>query len=258
MPTPTIAVIGRGRFGAYWANQLSLAARTPLTWDIADDDPARLNAAASCDIVFFTVPIRAQPDAARAVTPLMRPGSIAVDACTVKTLPLMWMRDAAPPHVHVVGVHHLFGPQSAPDTCRGQRAVVCDPRTPAADAVARLHESMGIDVIRTTAEDHDHQVAYSQLLTHFIGRAIDAFNRSKSLDLTPLRMATVTYRDLMHIKDVVCGNTWDLFEDMNTFNPSAHQARQDIMNQLANIHTLLNTAATRNSTHPTPPDHSTT
>ncbi len=242
---PSLGIIGRGRFGSYWARQLELVGHKPVTWDAADTDAGSQRAAARCDIVFFTVPIRDQPAAVRAVAPLLRDGAIAVDACTVKVLPLRWMREAAPPGVRVVGVHHLFGPQSAPESCRGQRVVVCDPRTEASDAVAALHAGMGLEVIRTTAEDHDYQVAYSQLLTHFIGRAVDAFNRARGFDLTPLRMATITYRDLIDIKDVVCGNSWELFEDMNTFNPFAQQARRDIMVQLSSIDSLLEAAAKR-------------
>ena len=91
----------------------------------------------------------------------------------------------------------------------------------------------GLVVIRTTAEEHDEKIAVSLSLTHFIGRSLSAFG-ARDLDID-----TEGYKRLMHILGVVSHDTWQLFEDMHTYNPYAKQKRQAFIDAMTDIHERL-------------------
>ena len=88
-------------------------------------------------------------------------------------------------------------------------------------------------VIKTTAREHDEKIAISLSLTHFIGRSLSAFG-ARELDID-----TEGYKRLMHILGVVSHDTWQLFEDMHTYNPFAKQTRQAFIDALTDIHERL-------------------
>jgi prephenate dehydrogenase len=86
-----------------------------------------------------------------------------------------------------------------------------------------------LEVIETTPEDHDRQIAVSLSLTHFIGRSLSAFGAGA------LKIDTEGYRRLMYTLGVVEHDTWQLFEDMHRFNPFARQTRAAFMEAMQKI-----------------------
>jgi prephenate dehydrogenase len=147
-----------------------------------------------------------------------------------------------------VGTHPLFGPQSAPVSCAGQRAAVCaiSPATPRGAAAAaraeRLLGHLGITVIRCTPKEHDTQIARTQFLTHFIGRgAIRA-------GITRMPLSTRSHDALMDIVDVVGSDSMELFEDMAAFNPMVRTVRAEFLAALRDIDRQLTARETGTAT----------
>ncbi len=70
-------------------------------------------------------------------------------------------------------------------------------------------------------------------MTHFIGRSLSEFGARD------LNIDTEGYKRLMHILGVVKHDTWQLFSDMNRFNPYAEQKRVDFINAMKTIHERL-------------------
>ena len=89
--------------------------------------------------------------------------------------------------------------------------------------------STGLQVIETSAADHDRQIATSLALTHFIGRTLAA------MDAMPLPIDTEGYQRLLRILEVVEHDTWQLFEDMHRFNRYAADARQRFLREAGRI-----------------------
>ena len=115
----------------------------------------------------------------------------------------------------------MFGPDSAADSLQGRKIVVCPVRIHGARLaqVTGYLASKGLQVIETTAAEHDRQIAVSLALTHFIGRSLGA------MQARPQEIDTEGYRRLLRILEVVEHDTWQLFEDMNRFNPHAAEMR---------------------------------
>jgi prephenate dehydrogenase len=236
-PSRDIGIIGTGRFGSYFAVQLERAGYQVHRAD-AGDEPAsrdtRIARACSSPTVIYAVPIRELERAITETRHLLAPGATVMDVCSVKIVPCALLEQLLPGRA-TVGTHPLFGPQSAPEQCAGQRAAVCAiaAGTAAGDTAASrasdLFASLGVNVVRCTPTDHDAQVARTQFLTHFIGRgAIRA-----GIDRMPL--STKSHDALMAIVDVVGNDSTELFEDMAAFNPMVCAVRAEFLAALHDI-----------------------
>ncbi len=232
-----LGLIGFGRFGQFAATHLrsrvhlfvwdprdlrKRAASLGLTW-------ATMEEAASCQVVLLAVPISEVPAALTEVVPYLRPGALLMDTCSVKMAPVQWMTAAAPPEVEVIGTHPLFGPQTARSGIEGLTLVLCPARTARAEAVESFLAQMGLDVIVTTPEDHDRQMAYAQALTHFVARGL------ASAGMQDQELRTPTFDQLLRVVETVSRDSNELFNDMQSYNPFAPEARAHLLDAL---HTL--------------------
>ena len=78
---------------------------------------------------------------------------------------------------------------------------------------------MDLDVLEMSAEEHDEEAAYSQGVTHFVGRTLSA------MGMKPTPIATQGYRSLMTIVEQTCNDPVQLFYDLQRFNPYAKEMR---------------------------------
>jgi prephenate dehydrogenase len=203
-----IGIIGAGRFGTYFAAQLER-----VGYRVALDDPA-------APLVMFAVPIRSLQRALLERRDALGPDTIVADVCSVKMIPCDLLTRLLPGRP-VVGTHPLFGPDSAPVSCAGQRAAICalPGGERAVACVEEVYRRLGLTIVRCTPEEHDAQVARSQFLTHYIGRG------AARAGIERLALSTRTHEALMDIVDVVGHDTMELFEDMAAFNPKVPEVR---------------------------------
>jgi prephenate dehydrogenase len=93
--------------------------------------------------------------------------------------------------------------------------------------------SLGLRVVQMSAEEHDREAAFTQGITHVIGRVL------KDMDLQPSPIATVGYKKLLEIVDQTCNDPWQLFLDLQQYNPYTRQMRQKLQNSFQRILTKL-------------------
>lgn len=239
----TIGIIGFGRFGAltarYLSKDFSVAVYTRSDKNEAIDAcggrPVSFETACSQPIVILCMPISAMQDTLRQAAPLLREDAIVVDVCSVKVYPVQWMRELLPGTVSILPTHPMFGPDSAADSLKGCKIVLCPERISSEpyEKIRSWLENQGLVTIETTAQEHDEKIAVSLSLTHFIGRSLSAFG-ARDLDID-----TEGYKRLMHILGVVSHDTWQLFEDMHTYNPFAKQKRKAFIDAMTAIHERL-------------------
>jgi prephenate dehydrogenase len=145
------------------------------------------------------------------------------------------MQSLLPSTVSILPTHPMFGPDSAATSLTGCKIVLCPGRVDPL-RFARIKTWLtgkGLIVIETTPEDHDRKISISLTLTHFIGRSLAEFGATEQ------DIDTEGYKRLMHILGVVQHDTWQLFRDMNDYNPYARQHRMDFMRAMAAIHERL-------------------
>jgi prephenate dehydrogenase len=238
-----IGIIGFGRFGALTARYLSqtlpvrvldsggkAAAIRALGAEAAD-----LDTVCRQKIVVLCVPISAMRDQLTRIAPRLAAGTLVVDVCSVKVLPVRWMMEILPPETPILATHPMFGPDSAADSLAGRKIVVWPQRIGPGryEKIRRWLAGRELHIIETSPEAHDRQIAVSLGLTHFIGRALAVFGAN------PLEIDTEGYRRLLHILGVVEHDTWQLFEDMHRYNPYAAGQRRAFARALAQVEDRL-------------------
>ena len=132
--------------------------------------------------VCLCVDIGAMPEVLARIAPRLPAGSLVLDTCSVKELPVRWMRELLPP----------AGRASWPATrcsvrtpghagCEGLPMILWPVRLErgALPGVGGFFASFGLAVHRLAPEEHDRQAAFTQGLTHYLGRVL------AELDLEP-------------------------------------------------------------------------
>jgi len=238
-----IGLIGFGRFGKLIVSHLSSDFEF-YVYDKLDKkkeirksnaNPASLKEACSREMVVLAVPISEVKNTLKSIKNLLKKDSVVVDVCSVKEYPINLMKNILPKNAQILGTHPLFGPDTAYDSLEGRKIVLCKSRIHNKTylQIKRFLESRQLDVIETTAQQHDREIAKSLVLTHFIGGALIDMKASAS------EIDTKGYRDLIRILDTVKNDTWQLFEDMNKHNKYSAQVRKNLVKALNNVERRL-------------------
>lgn len=237
MATMRIGVYGLGRFGRLWAGILSRCHevrgfnRCELSGPVSRVRLVGEEEIFQCDAVFFCVTISALPDVLKRTSRYMRPGTLVADTCSVKLLPGKWMDETVPEGVNVLGTHPMFGPDSVRNGWEGLPLVLCPVRL-GRETLRRwkdIFSGFGLRVIVMTADEHDHQAAYSQGVTHFIGRVLD------DLGIDEAELATLGYRKILEVKQQTCNDPWQLFLDLQRYNPYTEEMRRRLNGSLERV-----------------------
>ncbi len=229
-----VGVIGLGRFGRLWATLMQEHADAVYVWNrsdrphpegtirLTDDDYATL------DVVFLCTSISSVAEVGRHIAPRLAPHTIVADTCSVKVLPMQILREVLPPENPLLGTHPMFGPDSARDGAAGLPMVLCRERIQD-DAYVKLRsflEKYSMQLLEMTADEHDKEAAYTQGITHFIGRVM------KDLDLQASPIATLGYTRLLQVMEQTCNDPWTLFVDLQQQNPYTAEMRRRIKHSL--------------------------
>jgi prephenate dehydrogenase len=238
-----IGILGFGRFGKLMAHYLArdfdvmVHNRSDNAHAImaSGAKPVSLDVACRQKMVILSVPISVFRETLETIAPLLDPDALVIDVCSVKEYPVRLMKELLPEQVSILATHPMFGPDSAAHALQGRKIVLCSERIneTAYQKIKSYLMSKGLTVIEATPEVHDRQIAVSLALTHFIGRSLAEFGA------TPLDVDTEGYQRLLHVLGVVENDTWQLFEDMNTYNPYAAESRSAFMAAVQRIHHRL-------------------
>jgi prephenate dehydrogenase len=238
-----IGIYGLGRFGSFFASRL--AARCAVkAWSRDPGRPAPPGVERvgeqellALPAVFLCVAISALPEVLERIAPRLAPGTLVMDTCSVKSLPVAWMQRLLPPEVGILASHPLFGPDSAAGGFEGLPMILWPVRIQP-DAFERwksFFSSLGLAVHVIDPEEHDRQAAYTQGLTHYIGRVL------AQMRLEPAEVSSLGYRKLLEIIEQTCNDSWQLFLDLQRFNPYTQEMRQRLDQALDALKANLDT-----------------
>lgn len=230
----TVSIIGFGRFG-----QL-LAALLNTYFDVVVYDK-KINTkklksigvksvdfkkACQADVVFFAVPISQLETAVKKAAEYLNNTQTVLDVASVK----VHSKKVFEKHLTKVGcsvilTHPMFGPDSVKEGLKGLSFVIHN-LTADKDSYAFwkrfFKNTLALNVVELSPEDHDKQAAYSQGVTHFMGRVID------DMKLTSTKIDTKGFTSLMQLVEQTCNDTWQLFSDLQTYNPYTKKMRHDL------------------------------
>ncbi len=242
-----IAIIGYGRFGRLAAHYLKHDFRISISDKRRSVRTERgvmrvsLSEAARKKFIILAVPIGKLTPVLRSLAPLLSPGTIVCDVCSVKEEPIRWMKSILPRHVIQFGTHPLFGPDSAATSCSGKRIVLCPVRITGERLrrISRYLEGLGLIVTRMSAGQHDALMASSLFLTQFIGHTL------LRLDLPPAGVSTSNYQRLSEIAMATGHDSLELLRDMYRHNRYAWKTPRLLAAELKKLERELSTGGKR-------------
>jgi len=238
-----IGIIGFGRFGRLLYKHLG----DKLAFQIYDSrinenegksnyPLTSLTEVCKNSIIILAVPVSRIEQICREISSLIQPGSLIIDVCAVKKYPCDIMRKLLPKDSEILGSHPLFGPDSAPETLKGHKIVLCPVRIKPErlDKTRQFLEGCQLRIVEMSAEEHDRLMARSLALTHFLGRGLSELN------LPDHKITTMDYQNLLHLMKKVNRDTLELFEDMHRFNPYTGDIREQLIKALVDLDQELN------------------
>ncbi|HTK82122.1 MAG TPA: prephenate dehydrogenase/arogenate dehydrogenase family protein [Bacteroidota bacterium] len=236
-----IAIIGYGRFGKTAAHHLKKHFRVTVADSrrITKLEPGvrreSIENAASKRIVILAVPIHRLTLLLKQISPFVTPGSLICDVCSVKEEPVKWMKQYLPSTVDILGVHPLFGPDSARQSLEGRTAVLCPVRISAARLrrVRSMLQKLRLTIGRMSPAQHDRLMAKTLFLTQMIGRGLGQVN------LPETRYATQHFRFLHQLVNTANNDTAELFNDMYRYNRFARKIPAAVLSSFLNTISTL-------------------
>ena len=212
-----VSIIGFGRFGAMLHSLLSKGFEVDVfdknSIDNSDVNEVSLEDALRNETIFIAVPIRDFENLVKDITKKISSGKTVIDVCSVKVFPKKVMLDNLSNETDIIATHPLFGPDSLKDSGSVMTMESVRNTFGRYDFWKNYFESQNILIEEITAEEHDMMAARSQGLTHFVGRVIDDFGTNQT------RIDTEGYKALHKLVNQTCNDTWELFEDIQNYNP---------------------------------------
>lgn len=226
----TLGILGYGAFGrlmaAHLGRHFDVIVHDPRSPEAGGDPETGVRFAgqaevAACDVVVLAAPVDQFRAAARAIRDHLRPEALLLDVGSVKVLPAAVLQEELPDHANIVCTHPLFGPQSASRGLKGLKLALCPLRGgKGPDVKAFLEEAFGLEVIVTTPEEHDRELALVQGLTHLIARVL------VGMEPLPSRMTTLSFDLLMDAIGMVRDDPPGVFLAIERDNPYSREVRE--------------------------------
>ena len=235
-----VGIIGYGRFGRLWGHLLAPQHRIRAA-DIHPQPDVELVAlselCAVSEAIFLCVPINQVESVIRGMAPHLKAGTTVFDTCSVKVHPAEMLaahlgkRD----DLTLIATHPMFGPDSAAQGVTGLPMVlwrVSGDETKYAAWNAYFRD-LGIRTVEMPPDEHDRLAAYSQGVTHYVGRVLS------NLDLHATPIDTQGFTILRSLIAQTCNDSWELFHDLQTYNPYTREMRAKLQAALDEVYQAL-------------------
>ncbi len=243
MERKTVSVYGYGRFGKFWADILAehhhvkVYSRRGLKPEEVTEgiEITTYEDLFNCDAMFFCVAISSFEHVLKECKPYLKKDTLYFDTCSVKVNPAQWMQDELPEGASIIATHPMFGPDSYFESKDPLTMMMSNINADEAvfEAWVDFFNSKKMTVEVMTCEDHDKKVAYSQGITHYVGRVL------ADLNLHRTEIDTLGYRKLLEITEQTCNDSWQLFMDLQQNNPYTAQMREDLHRSIHKIYDML-------------------
>jgi prephenate dehydrogenase len=125
----------------------------------------------------------------------------------------------------------MFGPDSARGGMKDLPIVLCPVRLDQSRLAfwRDFFESLGLRVLHMDPDEHDHKAAFTQGITHYVGRVL------ADLGLVESDISTLGYTKLLEIMEQTCNDPWQLFLDLQRYNPYTKDMRTQLHRSLMRI-----------------------
>lgn len=174
------------------------------------------------DTIFFAVPIDAFESVIASHAPYFKANHLLIDVLSVKMHPEKTFRKyLKKSRTQFLLTHPMFGPDSSANGFEGLPLIISGGTAHARSYAfwKRYFIDKKLSVIELSAKEHDRLAADSQGLTHFVGRMLNVFG------IKPTLIDSLGSKKLLEVHHQTCNDTWQLFTNLQNFNPYTNQMR---------------------------------
>lgn len=234
-----IGIIGLGRFGKVLVSILQKGYKI-YGYDKQNIDQipgvitCGLSEVLKQKVIFISVPIRSFKSLIQSIAPQLNDDVTLIDVCSVKTYPVNIMKKYLSSKVGIIATHPMFGPDSYLSNNKLKMMMNCvnDPNNQF-DSWKEFFRNQQIDIKEMSPDEHDKMAARSQGVTHFLGRMLKQFGITKS------SIDTQGFKDLLDLVDQTCNDTWELYTDLQLYNPYTMDIISDLRSSTEKLHNQL-------------------
>lgn len=214
----SVGILGYGRFGQVLAKLLrpdyEVNVFDPKLSESNDVQCVSKEALLNETTLFIAVPINQFESVIQSIAPHLKDDTTIFDVCSIKLHPVKVMQQYLPKQVGIVATHPLFGPDSI--DLKEQLNFMMHPVRDTHHCYEHwktFFANKGFNIVEMTPDEHDRYAAKSQGVVHFVSRFLDEANLSE----TPID--TAGFRQLLKLVKNNCHDTWELFSDLQKYNP---------------------------------------
>lgn len=181
-------------------------------------------------VILLSVPMSRSGEIATQIAPLLSPGHLIVENCSIKACALNVLEQTVPQGVEVLGLHTMFGEKTA--SVRGENVIVT--RTSKSGPLAQAFENLlykhGAHIHHCAADEHDQVTAVVQSLLQLSILAIgDVVTRSLPRQELLKAFSTPNFRSMEQTLMRVIQQTGELTTDLQLLNPKASRIRHQLV-----------------------------
>ncbi len=188
------------------------------------------------EVIFYAVPIESFEQVIASHKKYFNKNHLLIDVLSVKMHPAkVFEKYLKNNQTQAILTHPMFGPDSSKLGFEGLPFIIDKFK---ADEVnykfwKDFFISKKLRVIELTAKQHDKLAANSQGLTHFIGRLLNMYG------LKPTLIDSLGTKKLLEVKEQVCNDTWQLFNNLQHYNPYTKTMRLKLGNKYDELYSNL-------------------
>tara|TARA_B110000438_G_C15619062_1_gene565704 strand:- start:80 stop:799 length:720 start_codon:yes stop_codon:yes gene_type:complete len=236
----SVGIIGFGRFGKVLLNILqkgfSVSVYDPKVEDSSLNVNFKdLNFVLRQKTIFISVPICNFESVIKNISSKLIKGQTIIDVCSVKIYPIKVMSKNLDKSIGIIGTHPMFGPDSFQSN---KKLKMMMHKTRDIDNKfsfwKQYFKDQGIQIFEMSAEDHDKKASHTQGVTHFLGRML------KELGIQKTTIDTQGFCDLLDLVDQTCNDSWELFKDLQLYNPYTKEMIKNLKRATEEIDKRLN------------------
>lgn len=217
-----VAIIGNGRFGQVLFKLLKDDFLVSIFNTKNSKTENDLKKIYENEIIFFAVPISTFESVIKLHKKHFRKDHLLIDVLSVKMHPKkIFEKSLRGFQTQSLLTHPMFGPDSSKNGFLGLPIIIDKFKTSQENYLfwKDFFVKKGLKVIEMSAQKHDQLAANSQGLTHFIGRLLERFK------FGPTEIDSLGSKKLQEVMEQTCNDTWQLFSDLQNFNPYTKSMR---------------------------------
>lgn len=211
-----IAIIGNGRFGQVLYELLKDDFLVSVFDSKNSKTKSDLKKIYDHEVIFFAVPISTFESVIKSHKKYFKDDHLLIDVLSVKMHPKkIFEKYLRGLKTQAILTHPMFGPDSSKNGFDGLPMIMDKFKTSEENYNfwKDFFIKKGLRVVEMTAQKHDQLAASSQGITHFIGRLLEKFG------LKQTEIDSLGAKKLQEVIGQTCNDTWQLFNDLQNFNP---------------------------------------